>query len=288
MSQKKAISYSLFGFNKSRRQNCFDFNSYLRGLYINIRLARLLYPEWDVVVHCDKESAEEFKPLFDNTKGLRVIALEHDKLCKMMLWRMCPLFEMDKGIWKYSHVICRDTDSPLTYKEALCVADWMSKDKCIHAMADSVSHTIPMMGGMVGFQTNGFHARWAAGDFNSMFIGCDIEFENKGSDQDFLNQVIYPKFATHGSDSITQHYFLGMPQTFLSDWHNTIEDKDIGLPEECKALTSPNICGHIGAAGYYNEPLYRELRKFKNHFKDIDEAEMPYKEIFSWHIEKSM
>jgi hypothetical protein len=191
---------------------------------------------------------------------------------------MMPLYEMEGGVWKYSHVICRDTDSPLTYKEALCVNDWMSKDKCIHAMADSISHTIPMMGGMVGFQSNGFHARWDIGDWGAMFGGCGINFDAKGSDQDFLNQVIYPKFAQHGSDSITQHYFLGMPNTFLSDWHNTIEQKE----SEFSSLSPPTICGHIGSAGYYEDVIFRIFNEKKEGFEDLIEIEKQYKYIFHW------
>lgn len=283
----KAISYSLFGRDGLRYENCFDFHSYLRGLYINIRLARLLLPEYNIVLNIDNHVNERFGELFAKT-GLTTYVHNFNSLCKMMLWRMYPIFKEEDGVWKYSHVLCRDTDSPITYKEALCVNDWDKKDKCVHAITDSVSHTVPLMGGMIGFQVKGFTSRTGCTSFDDLFRGVSIDFEVKGSDQDFLNRNIYPKFAKHGEDSVTQHYFLGMPNTFLSDFHNTIEDKYIGIPEEYKVLNCPHICGHIGSAGYYNDVLYRELRKFSDKFEDIKEAESMYPEIFSWLIEKSL
>jgi hypothetical protein len=282
----KVISYSLFGYNGQRYDNCFDFNSYLRGLFINLRLARLLFPDWSIHVEMDEETNEAFGDMMRRA-GIITRANKRDALCKMMLWRMKPLFDEQDGKWKYSHVLCRDTDSPLTYKEAQIVNKWIQKDKCALAITDSISHTIPMMGGMVGFQSNGFHTRWSAGDFNSMFVGCDIDFNHKGSDQDFLNRIIYPKYAKHGEDSITQYYFKGMPNTFLTDFHNSIEYTDIGI-NEYESLDAPNICGHIGSAGYYNDVLYKELRKFKDKFKDIDEVESNYPEIFGWITERSL
>jgi len=283
----KAISYSLFGYDAKRYDGCFDFNSYLRGIYINIRLARLLFPDWQVVVNVDEQTNDKFHTLFSATPNLNIVVNKRDALCKMMLWRMKPIFEVQEDKWKYTHVLCRDTDSPLTYKEALCVNNWLTKDKCLHAMADSISHTVPLMGGMIGIQVNGFTSRTGYTTFADLFQGTNIDYSVKGSDQDFLNRHIYPKFAKHGEDSITQHYFLGMPNTFLSDWHNSLQDKDIGL-NEYKDLTPPNICGHVGSAGYYNDVLYRELRKFNHKFEDIKEAEKMYPEIFSWLIEKSL
>ena len=58
----KAIVYSLFGYNKQREENCFDFNSYLRGFMLCLRSNRLLYPQWRTILEIDKAS-------YDGTKG---------------------------------------------------------------------------------------------------------------------------------------------------------------------------------------------------------------------------
>jgi hypothetical protein len=73
MQQKnKAISYSLFGYGKKTPENCFEYNSYFRGLVINIRLARLLYPDWIVVLHIDNESYKAFE-YFLNELPIKIV-----------------------------------------------------------------------------------------------------------------------------------------------------------------------------------------------------------------------
>ena len=62
-----------------------------------------------------------------------------------MLWRLLPIFE-----YNVERIICRDTDSPLTYREAQMVKEWENSPKVVHAITDSVSHNIPLMGGMIG------------------------------------------------------------------------------------------------------------------------------------------
>jgi hypothetical protein len=61
----RVISYSLFGYGKTTPSNCFEFNSYLRGLSINIRLAKLLYPNWKILLHVDNETNTAFSNLFE-------------------------------------------------------------------------------------------------------------------------------------------------------------------------------------------------------------------------------
>jgi hypothetical protein len=293
MTQKKCISYSLFGYGRSQFDGCFSFPSYLRSLYLNIRLARLLYPGWDIVVNTDQQTYDAFKELFDKTKDLTIRINEADKLCKMMLWRLKPVFEMEKGEYKYSHVICRDTDSPLTYRERQAVQYWIDRDKTMHAITDSVSHTIPLMGGMIGIRPAYFTMRFGS-EWNDLVSSTGIDYSRKGSDQDFLNAVIYPKVANHGSDSITQHYFSGMPNTFLSDYRTCacppikgheprcINDYEVDLHADLKG--SNGICGHIGAAGFYSS-IFPFLHQYKDRFTDLYELEKQHPEIFHWTVD---
>jgi hypothetical protein len=271
------ISYSLFGFNKERYQDCFDFNSYLRGVTLNLRMARLLYPGWEFRVHIDKPTYEGWKELFD-ALPIKVVICNEAPLTKAMLWRLLPCFDAE-----VDYVICRDLDSLLTYREAQAVQYWISRDtKAAHAITDSISHTIPMLGGMIGFKRKHFSERTGFYDWKDMLNGCTIDFNRKGADQDFLNQFIYPKFAQHGSDSITQHYVKGMPNTFLSDYHSEIQDW-VEVPGVDRILNeSNNVAGHIGAAGYYPPPTYKFLNKYKHKFEDIRAVESKWPDIFGW------
>lgn len=269
----KVISYSLFGYNRERYENCFDFNSYLRGLWINVRLAKVLYPSWKICVNVDKQTHEGLINFFKDIEdfGIMVYVNEPSQLCEMMLWRMKPIF-----IDGVTHIICRDADSPLTYREALMVNEWLDSGKTVHAITDSISHNIPLMGGMIGF-TQYFKDKFPS--YEGLISGYN--FTQKGSDQTMLNERVYPHFAHHGTESIIQHYILGMPNTFLSGYRNKIEKKSIDGVDEIFTQTN-DICGHIGAAGWYEPPMVKFLNGYDHNKNNYKEFEKKYQDIFWW------
>ena len=279
---KNAISYSLFGFNRAKDPNCFDFESYLRGLMINIRLNRLVYPGWDVVVNMDHQTYNGFSELFDALPIVIKLHPNDHPLCLAMLWRLAPVYDQkNNGEWKYDHVLCRDLDSPTTYRERQCVEQWIANDKSMHAITDSVSHNIPLMGGMIGIKPAYFTMRMPKTWQQLIDKHPGFNFVPKGSDQTFLNQHVYPEFAHPGNESITQHYILGHPNTFLNDWHDKVPNIVLNdVDDEIKE--SNDICGHIGAAGYYPPPLHKFLNKHHAKFEDLQKAEQPFANIFYW------
>jgi len=199
----KIISYSLFGYGKGKHESCFEFDSYLRGLMLNVRLARLLYPDWVVRIHMDDATFEAYRRFWSNLKCVQIVRCPDAPLTKAMLWRMLPVFDPS-----VTAVICRDLDSPLTYREAQAVYQWMESPKQAHAINDSISHCIPMLGGMVGFKTEFFTDYTGFENWEQM-VGVMEGYERKGADQDFLNRFIYPCFSNTGHSSIMHHYFLG-------------------------------------------------------------------------------
>lgn len=277
----KVISYSLFGYGKDRHKDCFDFNSYLRGFMINLRLARLLFPDWRVRLHIDQPSYNAFERLLQLLSSkewgslIDIEICEEAPLTKAMLWRLKPAF--DPTVERF---ICRDLDSPLTYREAQAVKDWEISGKAAHAITDSVSHNINMLGGMAGF-TKYFMDYVGVQDWDQL-VDQMGGYDRKGADQDLLNTYVYPRFAVKGSDSIKQHYVLGMPQSFLDGWTNQIPDIELeGVPESYRQ--SNDVCGHIGAAGYYEAPLFKFLNNHWDKFDDISSIEKHYPEsLFFW------
>jgi hypothetical protein len=287
----KAISYSLFGYNKARQDHCFDFASYLRGLMISIRMNRLIYPGWTTVLNTDKQTYEAFKDLFDNISDLEVYVNDPDPLCKAMLWRLKPIYVMNGDKPKFTHVICRDLDSPCTYKERQAVQYWIDRGTAIHAITDSESHNIPMMGGMIGINT----ALWTLrmpNNFKELMRMGSYDYDRKGTDQTFLNQCVYPIWASKGNESITQHYFWGMANTFLNDFHTC--DCPKGQPHESRCLNnyeidldyslseSTHTSGHIGASGWYETAMFKFLKKHWDKFEDLLELEAKHPKIFYW------
>lgn len=290
--RKKAIAYSLFGYGKERQADSFDFNSYLRGFMINIRMNRLLFPGFDIILETDQDTAKTYGELFKNV-GVIVHVNEPAPLCLAMLWRLKPAFEEEDGRWKYSHVLCRDTDSPPTYREAQAVEYWIRRDRSLHAITDSVSHNIPLLGGMIGVRPDYFAQRTGCHSWKEMISkSSDVKWERKGSDQTFLNSFVYPKFAQPGSDSITQHYFNGMGNTFLNDYktctcppthgHDSRCINNIELTIPFEYSESNAVCGHIGSAGHYSTEMFRFLRKHQAHFTDILKEEKKFPIEFYW------
>lgn len=278
MSQKnkKIISYSLFGYGKERQQNCFEFYDYLRGLMVNIRLARMVYPDWIIRLHVDKETYKNFNKLFDDLSVyLKIIELhirDEAELTKAMLWRILPCFDED-----VEYTLCRDLDSPLTYREAQAVSHFITNGKAAHAITDSISHNVPMLGGMIGFWK--YIRDYTGAKTWDELVNKNLNFSIKGTDQDLLTKYVYPGFSK--GDSITQHYVLGMPYSFLGDCHILIPDVELnGVPAEFK--NTNEICGHIGAAGYYTAPMNKIIQKYRHLFQDLEEIEKKYPKIFYW------
>lgn len=294
---KGAITYALFKHEGIEGQpSGFNFATYLRGMMINIRLNKLLFPEWTTLIELDKNVYEKYFNLFNKLKQGGWIDFrvnESEPLTKAMLWRLKPCFEMGTDGFKvWDYVLCRDLDSPATYREAQAVKYWMNRDKAAHAITDSVSHDVPMLGGMIGFIPKYFTEKVQQKEWAAMFYGVNIDFNRKGADQDFLTQYIYPRFSQHGSDSITQHYFKGMPNSYLSDWNTCLCDSTVGHVSHCIHNLELNIplemkeanecCGHIGSAGYYNGQMSRFINKHSDKFVDLINIESEYPDMFSW------
>jgi hypothetical protein len=292
----KAISYSLFGYNREREANSFDFSSYLRGFHINIRFNRILYPNWITVLNLDHATYNSpYKPIFDwhVSKGYAKISLQDSgaPLCKSMLWRLKTVFDYDHPNWRYTHVICRDLDSIATYREAQMVQQWVEEDKAIHCITDSISHTIPMMGGMVGFRP-GYVNDLLKLNINPeqawdklLSLAPDIDYRRKGSDQDFLNRIVHPKCAHNA----TEHFILGMRHDVIENngRHYSIDPsiKPEGVSDEMRdKLEEKKLAGHVGAAGFYETPTMYFLYHhdpYKEDYKELEE--MPeFDKIFYW------
>ena len=279
------ISYSLFGYDKTYN-NCYEFKSYLRNMEINIRMNRLIFPNWITHIILDEQTYNsEYKELFDYHKDagyINISVVPQEELCKMMLFRLIPCFlQEEEGIQKYDRVLCRDSDSISTYREAQAVEYWMSTGRITHAITDSVSHNIPLMGGMIGFQTNQFRKEMGCRTFERLMeLSKGIDFNVKGSDQIFLNQVVLPKVAY----SMVEHYVLGLPQSFRGECYNYIQNINLDIPEELRE--SNILVNHIGQAGFIMEPVLKFLEKYQSEEdkKYFEHIEKKFPNLFYWYL----
>lgn len=280
-----AISYSLFGYNQ-QHENCYDFRAYLRGLHLNIRVAELLYPGWSVCIEIDQSiHYSPYREYFTNLafdKKADVYLQRTTQLCEMMLYRLLPMFIMEGRESKYDRILCRDTDSLLSYRERQAIEYWCRGTKMAHSLTDSISHNIPLMGGMCSFMSGPFRDRMGVKSFDELLsLSQGIDFNRKGADQDFLNRYVLPKVA----DSITEHFVLGHPQTFRGDCHNFIHDidlKEIGVPDELKETNGYGF--HIGASGFQTDAVVKFLDKHGKDNEYWEGLEKQYPSIFYWRL----
>lgn len=295
----KAVSYSLFGYDRAQHKDCFDFMSYLRSMHICIRFNRILYNGWDNVINMDEATYNSpYRKIFDwhHKKGFIKIKLWSNgaKLCEAMLWRLSTIFDYDHPNWRYTHVICRDLDSISTYREAQMVKQWIEEDKAIHCITDSVSHDIAMLGGLCGFRpgyVNDILQLTNRPDLAFQKLiekGRGIDFNVKGSDQKFLNDFIY---NTKCAANATEHFIQGRIRDRKEEngRHYSIDESiDIGVEQIFKATNL--MCGHAGAAGFYEIPTLRFLNRYDPYEKDYIELEtMPeYAQVFYWRIREDL
>jgi hypothetical protein len=200
----------------------------------------------------------------------------------MMLYRLYPIFFNDGPKPTFDRVICRDTDSLLSYRERQAVAYWEQGPKMAHAITDSISHSITLMGGMIGFQSGPFRDRMGVKSFDDlMALSQGIDYNQKGADQDFLNRYVLPKVH----DSITEHFVLGHPQTFRGDCHNFIHDIDLkqfGIGDEWKETNGYGY--HIGGSGFQTDSVVNFLKKYGKDNEYWDSIEQQYPEVFYWKL----
>lgn len=263
----KVISYSLFGDPSS-----FEFPFYLRGLYFNARMNRLLYPGWETRVFLSSLILRKYYDFFLQLGiiGKQFTVWEDDErvhLCRGMLWRMQPIFQDD-----VTHVICRDADAITTYKEAQAVQEWVDSGLGFHGITDNPAHSLPMMGGMVGFNVEQFRIEFPQWNiFEQMIHGQDLS--KRGSDQDFMMKKIYP-FA---KPNMMGHFFEGCKERVKITKH-TVGGQIKGV--DSKLRESNLTCRHIGSPGVVEMETLRFFQRFDK--TDYSQFEKQFPEICYW------
>lgn len=245
----RVLSFSVFD-NKKDWQSLF----YIRGLWFNVAMARIVYP--DFKIHICVESGvfikyfDLFQYLSEEYKA-DVLVKQPDTLCKMMLWRLIPVFFSNT-----EHVFCRDTDALVTYRESLAVRKFIESGKTISGIQDNPAHSLPLMGGLCGFKAGPIRSKY--GTYERMMNLSPIEINGHGSDQEFLTKVVYRDFS--------KEY----------DCY-----KDIPRDRSHPLWTSDLCVFFIGAAGVNEFETLRYLRD-KGIDLSIGGIGEKYKQIFYW------
>lgn len=178
---KKIISFSLWG----------DEDKYCIGAIRNAQLQQLIYSDWICRFYIEARTVPH---------------MIVNKLCEMgceVEFRKNEYYgEYASGkFWRHSimsdseveRFIVRDTDSRLSGREKRCVDEWIESGKTIHIIRDHPHHGHRMMGGMWGgVNTSELNYEQLLAQF---LKSNDYHWKKKRQmDQQFLSQMIYPKF----------------------------------------------------------------------------------------------
>ena len=130
----KIISYSLWG---SRPM-------FLHGAVVNAKQCREFFPDWKVRIYHNSSVPDSLLVTLREL-GVDTIHVE-PKGTYGTFWRFRPLFE--EGI---EHVLVRDVDSRITWRDVRCVNEWLETGKKYMVIRDHPSHyDWPIMAGMFG------------------------------------------------------------------------------------------------------------------------------------------
>jgi hypothetical protein len=259
----KVLSYSLFGDPSS-----FEFGFYLRGLYFNMRMDKILFPSFDKVVYIEGEIFRQYSDYISDLSyesPLQSFTSPKGPRCESMLHRMLPLFT--DGV---DYVICRDLDSVSTYREALCTYEWLNSGLPYHTINDNAAHG-GLMGGLVSFKSEDFKQATGYKSFEQMIHGLDLS--KHGSDQNFMNKHILPKIK----NKLFLHNLKG------AGCQASVVKTEVPAsgPVDKKYQHSDLVSRYIGSAGVIDFEL---LRWFKANDPNPkwDAFEKKYPDIMYW------
>lgn len=197
---KKIVSLSWFRHGNSGYEQPASGTSqgifFLNFMRSVVRAHHAAFPDWKLVIHHD-DRVMDF-PYFASLRRMHernLLKLEFmgkaQTLTGSMLWRLAPLWDEQVEV-----VAVRDIDSlPMERDRKMLEAFVNNPRATIHVLHDSESHSGPLMGGMTAIKAAPFRAEFSNCTFEQFISPWTPRLDVHGSDQHFMNQIIYPKMA---------------------------------------------------------------------------------------------
>jgi protein O-GlcNAc transferase len=209
---KKIISFSIWGNNPI----------YKRGLLRNIQMIPHIYPGFTIRVYYDESMILDW---LSYVHYIELIKMHMNNKWDGLFWRFKAISESDI-------TLIRDTDSLVNVREAAAVNEWLLTNYSFHCMRDHIEHNVPIMGGMFGCRNNFI-------DIDTLLSKWNV-FDRKGSDQDFLANLVWPIVRKHSL--VHDKYYNGVK---IGDYeYNPI--KLFGDHDVRQFPAHPPYDGHVG------------------------------------------
>jgi hypothetical protein len=172
----KVISYSLYGSNPK----------YTINALINCHLAEKSSPEWNLFFYIDTRVPQSIVAALKSFKNVTIIYGDDKREDKVKMMDRF-LAADNEGIDVF---ISRDCDSWLSYREKVCVEEFLNSDKTFHIIRDHCYHSQKIMGGMWGMKHGAFvNMKQSVANF----IESPTSTTGRGFDQAFLADFVYPE-----------------------------------------------------------------------------------------------
>lgn len=131
----KLISFALFG----------EDPKYRTGMLANVRAASRFYPEWKLIIYCDRINYEALALEELGSSVECILQKEESQGVEGMSWRFLAVLRNDAEV-----VLFRDADSIFTVRETTAVIEWLASRRDTHIIRDHPYHRSPVMGGLLG------------------------------------------------------------------------------------------------------------------------------------------
>lgn len=161
---------------------------YYNGVLANIRAARELLPEWQVVAWVDGRFWDWAVPM--EKAGAITRPIYNSGGIRGMFDRFKTIDLPDCG-----RMAVRDADSLVTPRDAAALREWIASGKDFHLVRDHAAHhdpRWPIQGGMWG-------ATKSALPGMAPLIQWWHSFDGYGADQDFLKAAIWPRLTAENT-----------------------------------------------------------------------------------------
>jgi hypothetical protein len=245
----KVFSFSIFDCKHD-----WQFLFYLRGLWFNCAMIKIVCPDFKIYTYVEKSVWVKYRDIFwtlAEDYGVKIIPLDEDTPCKMMLWRVRPVFNTD-----VEYCFPRDADALVTYRETTAIKEFVLSKSNIHSIQDNPGHSVPLLGGLCGFRCEPLRDKY--GSHSSLLHASPVTIDKHGSDQDFLTKVVYKDFISS--------YYLS---------------RNIPRERNNPLWTSDLCISFIGTAGVNEFETLRYLRDNGANLTLSGVGRM-YKKIFYW------
>lgn len=150
----------------------------------NVRAASRFYPEWKLIVYCDRINHEKLTQEDLGPSVECILQKDESRGVEGMSWRLLAVLREDADV-----VIFRDADSIFTSRETTAVSEWLASRKDTHIIRDHPYHRSPVMGGLFG-------VRGRARELLAELVRARMashRLTEYGDDQVFLSKDLYPR-----------------------------------------------------------------------------------------------